>query len=388
MKQKIYNDYRPYIDSEAPAAVQRVAENIYFPEIVRFVAPEADINIFVEEFKKIKTIDEFQGKFMSKAVKKVIETSIKKLTYSELKHLTKEKSYMFISNHRDITLDSAILQVIFYNNRFKTSEITFGSNLMLSQVVIDIGKLNKMFKIVRGGSAREVFQNSLNVSEYMRYAITQKGASTWIAQRNGRTKDGCDKTEIAVLKMFAMSSKKPFVENLAELNIAPVAVSYEYEPCDFMKTREIYLTQKHGQYIKQTGEDLLSIMHGIKQYKGNAHFSFCKPIIREELEECAKFPYNEQFKHLANIIDKRICNGYKLFKTNYIAHDLRESKTEFSKIYSEADKAEFTFYMEKGLKKIEGNKDKLREIFLGIYANPIEAKQDVKKTGLLKSIDD
>jgi hypothetical protein len=374
MIKKVYNDYRPYIDSEVPAAVQRIAENIYFPEIVRFVAPEADINIFAEEFKKIKTVDEFQGKFMRKAVEKIIELTVKELDYCGLKYLTKDKSYMFISNHRDITLDSAILQVIFRNNHLKTSEITFGSNLMHPQMVVDIGKLNKMFKIVRGGSTREIFQNSLNVSEYMRYAITKKGASTWIAQRNGRTKDGCDKTEIAVLKMFAMSSKKPFVENLAELNIAPITVSYEYEPCDFMKTREIYLTQKHGQYVKQAGEDLLSIIHGIKQYKGNVHFSFCKPIMREELEECSKFSYHEQFKHLANIIDKRIYNSYKLFKTNYIAHDLRGNKTEFSEIYSEADKAEFTFYMEKGLKKIEGNKDKLREIFLNIYANSVDAK--------------
>jgi hypothetical protein len=374
MKQKIYDDYRPYTNSEAPAAVLRIAENVYFPEIVKFIAPETDINVFVEEFKKIKTIDEFQGRFMYKAFEKVIEISIKKLTYSGLEYLTKDKSYMFISNHRDIVLDSAILQVIFYGNNLKTSEITFGSNLMNPQVIVDFGKLNKMFKIVRGGSACEIFQNSLNVSEYMRHAITEKHESTWIAQRNGRTKDGCDKTEIAVLKMFTMSSKKPFAENLAELNIAPIAVSYEYEPCDFMKTREIYLTKKHGQYVKQAGEDLLSIIHGIQQHKGDTHFSLCKPITREELEECMKFTHNEQFKYLAKIIDNRIYNGYKIFKTNYIAHDLRGNKTEFSDMYSAADKAEFTFYMEKGLEKIEGAKDELREIFLGIYANSIDAK--------------
>jgi hypothetical protein len=375
MTQEIYNDYRPYTDSEVPAAVQRVAENVYFPEIVKFIAPETDINVFVKTFKKIKTIDEFQGKFMSKTVGKIIKMTIKKLTCDGLEYLTKEKSYMFISNHRDIVLDSAILQVIFYDNHFKTTEITFGSNLMNPQVVVDIGKLNKMFKIVRGGSGREIFQNSLHVSEYMRHAITEKQASTWIAQRNGRTKDGCDKTEIAVLKMFAMSSKKPFVGNLAELNIAPIAVSYEYEPCDFMKTREIYLTQKHGQYVKQAGEDLLSILHGIKQYKGNAHFSLCKPITREELEDCVRISHNEQFNRLAGIIDKRIYDNYKLFKTNYIANDLRGNKTEFSDIYSTADKAEFAFYMEKGLEKIEGDKDKLREIFLGIYANPVDMKK-------------
>jgi hypothetical protein len=372
MTPEIYNDYRPYIDSEAPAAVQRVAQNIYFPEIMKFIEPETDINIFVEEFKKIKTVDEFQSRFMYKAVEKVIDLTIKKLSYEGLEHLTKEKSYMFISNHRDIVLDSAILQVILSGNGFKTTEITFGSNLMNPQVVVDIGKLNKMFKIVRGGSVREIFQNSLNVSEYIRYAITEKHESVWIAQRNGRTKNGCDKTEIAVLKMFAMSSKKPFAENLAELHIAPIAVSYEYEPCDFMKTREIYLTQKQGKYVKQQGEDLLSIIHGIKQYKGKANFAVCNPITIDELEKCADYPHNEQYKQLAAIIDKRIYDKYKLYKNNYIAHDILCNKNEYTDNYSVADKAEFVFYMEKGLEKIEGDKDELRRIFLGIYANPVE----------------
>jgi hypothetical protein len=373
MTEEIYNDYRPYIDSEAPAAIQRVAQNIYFPEIMKFIEPETDINIFLEDFKKIKTVDEFQSKFMYRAVEKVVELTAKKLSYGGLEHLEKERSYMFMSNHRDIVLDSAILQIILLGNGFKTTEITFGSNLMNPQVVVDIGKLNKMFKIVRGGSAREIFQNSLNVSEYMRYAITVKHESTWIAQRNGRTKNGCDRTEIAVLKMFAMSSKKPFAENLAELNIAPAAVSYEYEPCDFMKTREIYLTQKHGKYVKQEGEDLLSVVHGIKQYKGNVNFTICKPVTAEELEQCSVYPHNEQYRQLAGIIDRRIYEGYKLHKTNYIAHDILGNKDEFAGIYSIADKAEFVFYMEKGLEKIEGDKDELRRIFLGIYANPVDA---------------
>jgi len=375
MTQEIYNDYRPYTDDEVAAAILRIAESVYFPEIVNYIAPHTDINVFGKEFKKIKTVDEFQGKFMYKAVRKVVEITIKQLTYSGLQYLQDGRSFMLLSNHRDIVLDSAILQTIFHDNNIKTSEITFGSNLMNPQVVVDIGKLNKMFKIVRGGSPREFYQNSLNVSEYMRYALTEKHESTWIAQRNGRTKDGCDKTEIAVLKMFAMSSKKPFVENLAELNIAPIAVSYEYEPCDFMKTREIYLTRKQGHYAKQAGEDLLSIIHGIKQQKGDANYTICQPISIEELQECDQFPHNEKFKHLASIIDKKIYNGYKLFKTNYIAHDIRGKKKEFADRYSTVEKAEFTLYMEKNLEKLEGDKDELRDIFLGIYANSVDSKK-------------
>jgi hypothetical protein len=377
MTPELYNEYRPYTDSEAPAAVRRIAENVYFPEIVKFIAPEEDINAFAEWFKQLKTIDEFQEKFMYRAVEKVVEATVKQLCYMGVEHLSNAKSYTFISNHRDIVLDSAVLQYILLGNRLKTSEITFGSNLMNPQMVVDIGKMNKMFKIVRGGTAREVFQNSLNVSEYMRYAITEKGESTWIAQRNGRTKNGIDKTEIAVLKMFAMSGTKSFVEDFEELNIAPLSVSYEFEPCDFMKTREIYLTRKHGKYVKQAGEDLLSVICGIKQYKGNMHIALCKPIAHDELTACDALHGNDKFRELANIIDRRIYDGYQLFATNYAAHDLRGGKTDFDDRYTENDKARFVDYMEQGLAKIEGDKDELRDIFLNIYANPVDTKNDV-----------
>jgi hypothetical protein len=372
MIKEIFDEYRPYDDSEVPAAIERITENVLFEEIIKYVFPDRNINDFIAEVKQVKTVDEFQGKIMWYAIDSVVKQTIKNLSYTGLEYISNDAPGMQISNHRDIVLDSAILNMILHRNGLNTSEITFSSNLMNPQIVVDIGKINKMFKIVRGGIMREFFQNSLNVSEYMRYTITEKRQSTWIAQRNGRTKDGADRTEIAVLKMFAMSSNKPFVENFAEFHITPIAVSYEFEPCDFMKTREIYLKQKHGQYKKQAGEDLLSIIQGIKQQKGDANISICKPITIEELEECAGLSNNERFKHLAEIIDQRIYNNYKLFKTNYIAHDLRENKAEFSDRYSTVNKKEFIYYMEKWLENIEGDKDSLRMIFLGIYANAVD----------------
>ena len=368
---QILDDYRPYNDSEVPAAVHRIAQDVLFPRIAQFVFPEKDLKGFLEEFKRIKTVDQFQEKIMDKAIGRVVEESITNLSYEGVEDLTNDKSYMFISNHRDIVLDSAILQTIFYANGIKTTEITFGSNLMQSQLVVDIGKINKMFKIVRGGTTREILVNSLNVSEYMRYAITEKHQSTWIAQRNGRTKDGADKTEIAVLKMFAMSSKKTFVENLGELNIIPVAVSYEYEPCDFLKTREIYLSRRQT-YQKAPGEDFNSILHGITQFKGNTHYTVCETITLDELSECAKLPNSERFKELANIIDKKIYAGYKLWKTNYIAYDILHKKSDFLAFYSNDDREKFIEYMNNGLNILDGNHGELQKIFLGIYANPVD----------------
>jgi len=377
MTQFDFDDIRPYNDSEVPAAIARIAESEFFPEIVKFLLPEVNVDDFAKEFKKIQTVEQFQVGVMGLALQKILKTTAKEFTFSGAENFSNEHPCMQISNHRDIMLDSALLQVILYFNNLNTSEITFGSNLMRPQIVVDIGKINKMFKIVRGGTARELFVNSMKVSEYMRFAITQKGQSTWIAQRNGRTKDGIDKTEIGVLKMFAMSSKKDFVENLNELNITPIAVSYEYEPCDFLKAREIYISRRQ-QYQKQEGEDLMSILQGIKQYKGDIHYTICKPISEEELENCAKFPPSERFKMLAVLIDDRIYSGYKLFKTNYIAHDLRAEKTEFADKYLLEEKQKFEQYMNTGLAQIDGDKKELQQIFLGIYANPVDTKNGLK----------
>ena len=181
-----FEGVRPYNDNEVPSAIERISENAYFPEVVKYLFPDTDVRVFTENFKKIQTADEFQIKIMDKAIHAILKKTAENLSYGGFDALSNEKNYMYISNHRDILLDSAILQIILFKYKLKTSEITFGSNLMSSQFVIDIGKTNKMFKIVRGGTLREIFNNSLEVSQYMRYAITQKKQSTWIAQRNGR----------------------------------------------------------------------------------------------------------------------------------------------------------------------------------------------------------
>ena len=371
MNPQIFNEYRPYYDSEINAAMRRIADSPYFSALAAYVYPTRTPEEVRKQICAYTTIDEFQSQVMKAVSEQVIQRSIAHFSYAGVENLDTNKSYMFVANHRDIMLDATLLQYVLHMEGHQASEITFGSNLMHPQEAIDIGKSNKMFKIVRSGTGREIFINSLNVSEYMRYTITEKHQSTWIAQRNGRTKDGSDKTELAVLKMFAMSSKKPFVENLNELNITPITVSYEYEPCDFMKTREMYFSRR-GHYQKAPGEDLNSILHGILQFKGNTHYTICKTITTEELEECAKLPQSEQFKELATIIDKRIYAGYKLWKTNYIAHDMLYKKSEFTELYNSNDREKFMEYMTGGLQKIDGDMSELQEIFLEIYANPVD----------------
>ena len=369
---EILEEYRPYCDEEINAAMHRIAASPYFPLLSAYVYPDRNPEDVKKQICTYTSIDEFQIQVMKAVNKQVIARSISNFSYEGLGNKDKTKRYTFISNHRDIMLDATLLQYALYLEGHQTSEITFGSNLMHPQEAIDIGKSNKMFKIIRGGTVREIFVNSLNVSEYMRYAITEKHQSTWIAQRNGRTKDGADKTEVAVLKMFAMSSKKPFVENLGELNVTPIAVSYEYEPCDFLKTREVYLSRRQA-YQKVPGEDLNSILQGITQFKGNTHYTICDTITTDELYECEKLPRSEQFKNLANIIDEKIYAGYKLWKTNYIAHDILHKKSEFSSLYHNDDREKFIEYMNNGLKLLfDGDLSELQEVFLGIYANPVD----------------
>ena len=371
LKPEVLEEYRPYYDEEINAAMHRIAASPYFPLLAAYAYPDRNPEDVKKQIRAYTTIEEFQFHVMRAVNEQIIAQSITNFSYVGLEKLDRAKRYMFISNHRDIMVDATLLQYALYLEGHQTSEITFGSNLMHPQEAVDIGKANKMFKIIRGGTIREIFINSLNVSEYMRYAITEKHQSTWIAQRNGRTKDGADKTEIAVLKMFAMSSQKPFAENLAELNITPIAVSYEYEPCDFLKTREIYISRRQ-EYKKAHGEDLNSVLHGIQQFKGNTHYTFCGTVTPAELAECEKLPRSEQYKELANIIDNKIYAGYKLWKTNYIAHDILHKNNNFSGNYTPEEKQKFIEYMNKGLSSLEGGKDELQEIFLGIYANPVK----------------
>lgn len=367
----MFEETRPYNDSEIPAAISRLASHPYFPIVCSYLFPHQEIGYLRTEFSKISSVKEFQDKVMYKLLTATIEKTTAGFSYSGTEGLSDSNKCTFIGNHRDIVLDASLLQYALYCSNLDTSEITFGDNLMKGDFVTDFGKINKMFRIVRGGNIRDFYKNSMEVSSYMRYAITEKNQSTWIAQRNGRTKDGLDKTEPGVLKMLAMSSDKDFVENLTELNLTPVAISYEYESCDFLKTQELYVS-RYQQYQKAPNEDFNSILHGITQPKGQVSMVITPSITKEELEKCDLFQKSEKYNILAKIIDKRIIRNYKLYKNNYIAYDLLQDSPVFSNNYTAAEKNNFIEYMHSGIDKIMGDKDELTAIFLGIYANPVK----------------
>jgi hypothetical protein len=364
-----FDDIRPYYDSEIHDAMLRIVSNPYFDYIVNFLYPGVPVEILKNKFSSFTSISDFQVNVMNSAIQNIVRNSSTGLSYNGFENLDNSKRYVFLSNHRDILLDSALLQVLLHVNDHETSEITFGDNLMTSQFIIDIGKSNKMFRLVRGGSPKNIFVNSVHTSGYIRYSITEKLQSVWIAQRNGRTKDGNDMTQVAVLKMLGMSGGRDFVQRYSQLNIAPVAISYEYDPGDFLKTKELYISRR-GTYIKEKGEDLNSIITGVKQFKGGIHLAITPPISESELHALDKSHKNEYLQDLATLIDTRIHTYFKLWNTNYIAYDLLY-ENRFNEIYSPSEKEAFVDYVNKSLSGIEGDRQELESIFLSIYANPV-----------------
>ena len=376
-----FDSIRPYNDREFAAAIKRITNHEYLPIVINSVFLNTNAEEYIKNMKKYKTARDFQYGFMRDAVENILKKTSTNFTYNGLENIDANKQSMLVSNHRDIALDAAILCYVFAINNLECFEVAIGSNLLQGDFVIDIAGVNKMFKIARSGSAKDFYRDSILASEYMRHVITETNKSVWIAQRNGRTKDGDDKTELGVLKMFSLSSDKPFVENFEEINITPIAISYEYEPCDFLKTMELYISS-FQKYVKEPGEDLRSIIAGIMQPKGQINISITPSITREELEYCDQFEKNAKFTNLAEIIDKRIYQNYKLYKNNYIAYDILNNSHTYEEFYSAEDKESFVNYMRNGLSKLpcagEGENAELENIFLKIYSNPVENFRTLK----------
>lgn len=367
-----FSSIEPFTPQEVPAAIERLAHNPMFGRMVRTMNPNVDVSAFAALMECITTCDELQFMVMRPLIHQVVKRTMTNFSFDGLDNLDPDKSYLLVSNHRDITLDAGLLDVVFLSNGFKTPEIGFGNNLMKNDFMVDLFRLNKMFTIIRDGSRREFYNNSVFLSNYIHHVLFDKKSSVWIAQRNGRTKDGNDHTDQGLLKMFSMAGTGDFEADFKKLNIVPVAISYEYEPCDTMKAIATY-TSLMGIYEKTQHEDMISILMGLSQKKGDVHIQVCKPITEEEVAACASKHKNERFDALAKVIDDRIHKGYKLHKTNYIAADLLQGEARYEEHYTTRQMEAFIDYA--NLTQYQGPslaaKNKVIEIFLSMYANPV-----------------
>ena len=366
-----FEDIRPYNDGEAHVVVQRMSKDPLFQRLVAHLWPEMTQEEISVKAGRVHNIMDFQMEFMYDAIRTILKRSSSGLTFGGFEHLDKNKPYLFVANHRDILLDSAILQVALVENGFKTSQITFGDNLLQTGFITDFGKMNRMFAIKREGTSRELYEQSKKLSAYIRYTICRQNTSVWIAQRNGRTKDGFDQTQTGLLKMLNISGSGDFLQNFSELNIVPLSISYEYEPCDARKTEERYLLSVTSDYKKAPDEDMNSILTGILQFKGGIHLQAGMPVsssLKEINEEPAE---NEKIRRLSQLIDEEIHKGYKIWPVSYIAADLLGDTYRFADKYSEELREKFRSYTDKALQGLRGDHAMLREMFLRMYAGQL-----------------
>ena len=373
-----FTDIAPFNDEETDAALSRLANHPNTPWISRYIFPDKPASFLAELLRSIHTVDDFQQLIMSKAIWWVISSTMTNFTYDGLEHIQQLKGkYLAMSNHRDIILDPAIMQVVLMKNNLQPTEICVGDNLLKQKSVELLIRSNRMIKVIRGISARELYLSSQQLSKYIRESITSGHSSVWIAQRQGRTKDGMDVTEQGLLKMLDMSGTKDFVENFKEIQIVPISMSYEYEPCDIMKAREVLISRTQ-KYVKRELEDLESIILGIKQQKGNVHMNIDTPITEQEIVEAAECDKNDRYKKMRYAVDRRVIQGYKLWKTNYMAYDWVNNTTKYADHYDKADLKAFQEYVAGQLKLVETTLDQkeLKDIFLHIYSNPVLNKEN------------
>ncbi|MBA9073621.1 1-acyl-sn-glycerol-3-phosphate acyltransferase [Flavobacterium gossypii] len=368
-----FDKIRPFYDSEVNEALCKVADHPMMKAMMSFTFPDADEKDWIEQLKRTHSIRDFQCNFIYHAVMKVVEKSSDGLTTSGFEKLEKHTPYLFISNHRDIILDTSLLNTCLFDHGLVMTASAIGDNLVKKSFLHTLSKLNRNFLVQRGLAPRELLQSSKLMSEYICQLILRENRSVWIAQREGRTKDGNDATHPGVLKMLSMGSEEEnLMDYFKKLKIVPVSISYEYDPTDALKMPQLMAEANDEVYIKEKNEDFMTLLSGIMGQKKRIHIHV-GDVLEEELDEIAsKFDNsNKQIQALAQVIDDSILASYKLWPTNYIAYDLINNTDKYSHLYTEKEKSLFERRLEI---RIDENNPVELQGFLAMYANPVVNK--------------
>jgi hypothetical protein len=370
-----FDEIRPYNEDEVLPAINTLIHDPQFRQVMSFVFPEKPWAEWDTLLRACKSRHDFQHHLVKGPVFDRIRQTADSIDCSGLENIEKTQTHTFISNHRDIVLDASLLCILLASNGYETTEIAIGDNLLLAPWIEHLVRLNKSFIVKRSVSVRQMLEVSNHLSEYIHYAITQKKESVWIAQREGRAKDSNDRTQESLLKMLAMAGGKSLLSNLQELNITPVSLSYEYDPCDYLKAKEFQQKRDDPDFKKSQADDLLNMQTGIFEYKGRIHFQFGKPINPSLAALDENLPKNEAVAAVAAIIDRGIFRNYRLYPGNYIAYDRLCGNSHCAAHYTDHDVQIFTAYLNKQLDKIVlENKDIpfLTEKILKMYAYPVK----------------
>ncbi|MDR3340297.1 MAG: acyltransferase [Candidatus Symbiothrix sp.] len=369
-----FDDIRPYYDEELIPVIARLLEDSEFQRVAGYLFPDRsweEMKVFLQSFTNIK---DFQHNLIVRLAGEIAAKSADSIDSKGFGDLPENKSFTYISNHRDIILDASILNVELIKVGLETTEIAIGDNLLLQKWIEDIVRLNKSFIVKRSVSLRQILEVSHHLSEYIHFVIQHKKESIWIAQREGRAKDSNDRTQESLLKMLAMGGNKNFLKSIASLNIVPVAFSYEYDPCDYLKAKEFQLKRDIPEFKKTQQDDVVNMQTGLFGYKGKVHVQIGQPINSILPEIDLTLGKNEQIKRVASLIDNEIFLNYRFYPVNYIAYDRLEGAAIFKAYYTPADTEIFDAYLQKQLDRIDlPSKDIpfLTERILTMYANPL-----------------
>lgn len=372
----IFNDIRPYTEEEAPEKISQIIDNESYQSAMRQIIPEYTPEQLKQDARDFNTIYDFQTTTSRKFIEKFIKMSTKGVSFKGIENISRDTNYVFIGNHRDITFDAALLAEYFFIEKFNTSKIAIGDNLISSPILAEVAKLNKMFIVKRSVSLREIITNYQHLSAYIHHVLFNDHESVWIAQRDGRTKDGLDITKQGLIKMLAMDNELKPLEMLKKVNLTPTIISYEYEPCDQLKARELALTED-GPYHKKEGEDFASIMQGIMGHKGRVQLTIGKPIVNEIDSIPETLNQNDKIYEVCKMVDKQIYQNYKLYPNNYIAFDILSQRNQFADQYSAQEKKDFTAYLHQQAEVKDVSKEKMMHYLLRIYANPVTTALNV-----------
>jgi 1-acyl-sn-glycerol-3-phosphate acyltransferase len=368
-----FDAIRPYYDAEVNHALQNAVNHPILKAMMNFTFPDVDEEVWKTQLRKTHSIRDFQCNFIYEAIQKVLQKSSDGLTTSGFEKLEKNTSYLFISNHRDIILDTSLLNIALFDHELVMTASAIGDNLVKKDFLRSLSKLNRNFLVQRGLPPRELLQSSQLMSEYIEQLLLRENRSVWIAQREGRTKDGNDATHSGVLKMLGMASEgKNVIDYFKEIKIVPVSISYEYDPTDALKMPQLMAEANQEVYVKQASEDFNNIISGIIGQKKRIHIHV-GDILDQELDEIKieNSNPNKQIQALAQVIDESILKSYKLWPTNFIAFDVLNNTDKFSDHYSDSEKSLFLRRLEM---KIDGKNDQIKESFLAMYANPVVNK--------------
>ena len=368
-----FDAIRPFYDTEINEALHNIANHPMMKALMNFSFPDVADEVWQEQLRKTHSIRDFQCNFIYQSVQKVLEKSSEGMTTSGFEDLKPNTSYLFVSNHRDILLDTTLLNTALFEHGLVMTASAIGDNLVKKTFLKTLAKLNRNFLVQRGLTPREMLQSSKLLSEYIGHLLLHENRSVWIAQREGRTKDGNDETNPGVLKMVGMGSdEKNLMDYFKKIQIVPVSISYEYDPTDALKVPQLMAEANNEVYIKEKNEDFTNILSGALGQKKRIHIHVGKVL--DAAIDAIKAENDNSNKHvvaLAQVIDDAILSNYKLWPTNFIANDIVNNTNRYSHLYTENEKSLFERRLEM---RIDHDNPVALEGFLAMYSNPVVNK--------------